>query len=173
MDSSTKKTSARLQAALGATLVGTGVALTDYLDSPRHRALAYAGLMGAGIGVIGMLPQGDGSRYLFPDDSTLLNDQLRQELGDLGVTPGPASDYEGIRGPVATWLYIGVFLLFAVLIIRLDMAFTKRLARALSRRGVSRPYSVLGIFYAATSYVTCEFDMRSRRASRRASQSGV
>lgn len=169
MDSNTKKTPSRLQAALGATLVGTGVALTDYLDSPRQRALAYAGLMGAGIGVIGMIPQDDGSRYLFPDDSTLLNDQLRQELGDLGVTPGPVSDYEGIRGPVATWLYVGLFLLFTALIIRLDMAFTKRLARVLSRRGVSRPYSVLGILYAVTSYVTCEFDMRVRRAS----QSGV
>lgn len=165
MDSSTTKTSPWLQAALGATLVGTGVALIDYLDSPRQRTLAYAGLMGAGIGVIGMIPQDDGSRYLFPDDSTLLNDQLRQDLGDFGVTPGPASDYEGIRGPVAAWLYVGLFLLFTALIIRLDMAFTKRIARFLSRRGASRPYTLLGIFYAATSYATCELDMWSRTAS--------
>lgn len=162
MDSSTTDTtSARLQAAAGSLLVGTGVALTDYLDSPRRRALAYAGLMTAGVGVVGMIPRADGGRYLFPDDPTLLNDQLRHQLGDLGITPGPASDRSGARGPLTTWLYVGLFVLFLAVLIRLDMVLTKRLARFLSRRGITRPYTVIGVFYAAAVYATYEVDMRA------------
>lgn len=154
----------RTQVAAGAALVGTGVALTDYLDSPGKRAFAYTALMGVGLGVVGMTTQPDGRRYLFGDDPTLLNDQLRQELGDLGITPGPASEADSLilRGPVATWIFIIVFLLIATLLIRLDMAVAKRIARFLSRRGVSRPYSIIGIFYAAAVYAIFELDMRSR-----------
>ena len=167
MDSSSRgtTTSTRLQAATGSLLVGTGVALTDYLDSPRHRALAYAGLMAAGTGVVGMIPRADGGRYLFPEDPALLNDQLRQQLGDLGITPGPASDHEGARGPVATWLYMGLFVLLLAVLIRLDMVLTKRVARFLSRRGITRPYTVIGIFYAAAVYATFELDMGMGEAS--------
>lgn len=157
--SSTDTTSSRLQAATGSLLVGTGVALTDYLDDPRRRALAYAGLMAAGVGVVGMIPRADGGRYLFPDDPTLLNDQLRHQLGDLGITPGPASDRSGARGPLTTWLYVGLFVLFLAVLIRLDMVLTKRLARFLSRRGITRPYTVIGMFYAAAVYATYEVDM--------------
>lgn len=152
-------TATRLQAATGSLLMGTGVALTDYLDSPRRRTMAYAGLLTVGIGVIGMIPRAAGGRYLFPDDPALLNDQLRQQLGDLGITPGPASDHSGARGPVATWIYLGLFLLFFAVLIRVDMVLTKRLARVLSRRGIARPYTVIGMFYAAAVYAAYELDM--------------
>lgn len=157
--------SMRTQAAAGSVLIGTGVALTDYVESPVRRALAYMGLMGAGVGVIALTTHEEGNRYIFGDDSRLLTDQLRQEIGDLGVTtPGPASDRGALaqHGLLLTGLFVAAFLIFLVLSIRVDMAFTKWITTHLRKRGVGRPYTVVGIIYAALTYATFEIDTRTR-----------
>lgn len=154
----------RAQAAAGSTLIGMGVALNDYVSSPRRRALAYLGLVGAGVSVIALSADEDGHPYIFSDDSRLLNDQLRQEIGDLGVTtPGPAADTDALaqHGPLLTWLFVAAFLLFLVLSLRVDMAVSKWLSTHLRKRGVGRPYTVVGIIYAALSYAIFELDIRT------------
>lgn len=158
----------RAQAAAGSVLIGTGVALNDYVSSPRRRALVYLGLAGAGVSVIALGADEEGNRYIFGDDSRLLADQLRQEIGDLGVTtPGPAADADALaqHGPLSTWLFVAAFLFFLVLSIRVDVAVSRWLSTHLRKRGVGRPYTVVGIIYAALSYAIFELDIRTPRAA--------
>lgn len=155
----------RTRAAAGAVLIGMGVALPDYVSSPFRRMLAYLGLMSAGVGAIALTTDEGGQRYVFGDDARLLTDQLRREIGDIGVaTPGPASDTEGLapQGPLRTWLFLAAFVVFLVFSVRMDMAFSKWLAGKLRRRGVARPYTAIGVIYAALTYATFEMDIRSR-----------
>lgn len=146
--------SRRIQRAAGSALIGAAVALPDYVDSPRRRLMGWAALACTGVGVLAL---DTGRPELSDPDATLVLDQIRQEIGDVGLTPGPDSDD---RGPVLTWLLIAVLLLIfalgVVLSVRLELATLRALAGFFRRRGVPRPYTLTGALYAALLYAILE-----------------
>lgn len=153
-----------MQAAAGSALIGTGVALNDYVKSPVRRALVYGALVLGGTGVIAFSEDATGKKYIFGEDSTLVFDQIRQDIGDLGITPGPDSDAQYIneRGPLITWLLLAVFALaFVTLVyasVRVDLAVMKKLAGFFEKRGKKHPFSWTGMVYAAAVYAIFELD---------------
>ena len=153
-----------MQAAAGSALIGAGVALNDYVKSPVGRALGYGGLILGGAGVIAFSEDATGKNYIFGEDSTLVFDQIRQDIGDLGITPGPDSDaqYLNERGPLVTWLLLAVFVVaFVALVyisVRVDMMVMKKLAGFFAQRGAKRPFSCAGMVYAASAYVLFELE---------------
>lgn len=60
---------------------------------------------------------------------------------------------------------MAAFLFFLVLSIRVDVAVSRWLSAHLRKRGVGRPYTVVGIIYAALSYAIFELDIRTPRAA--------
>lgn len=161
-------TRTRLQVAAGSALVGAGVAVNDYVDSPVRRALGYGALALSGASVIAVAQDGSGEQSIIAKDSATMVDQLRQEIGDLGVTPGPESDVDAVseRGPLVTWLLLAVFIIsFAViayLSFRLDMAVMNKIAKFFEKRGASKPYTCTGVVYAAIVYAMCEWEVRKK-----------
>ncbi|BAU94570.1 hypothetical protein N24_0308 [Corynebacterium suranareeae] len=161
-------TRTRLRVAAGSALVGAGVAVNDYVDSPVRRALGYGALALSGASVIAVAQDGSGEQSIIAKDSATMVDQLRQEIGDLGVTPGPESDVDAVseRGPLVTWLLLAVFIIsFAViayLSFRLDMAVMNKIAKFFEKRGASKPYTCTGVVYAAIVYAMCEWEVRKK-----------
>lgn len=157
-------TKMRLQVAAGSALIGAGVASHDYIKSPFGRALSYGSLVLSGAGVIATSQDVSGKGSIFGEDSAVMVDQLRQEIGDLGVVPGPESDVDAMneRGPLLTWLLLGVFaLVFVAFIyasIRMDMAIMKKVAGFFHKRGARRPFSCTGMVYAAAIYALYEIE---------------
>lgn len=125
----------RLQVAAGSALVGAGVAVNDYVQSPVRRAIGYGALALSGATVIAMGQDPTGERSIIAKDSATMLDQIRQEIGDLGVTPGPESDVDAIteRGPLVTWLLLAVFVVafftLAYFSMRMDVAVMRRIAK--------------------------------------------
>lgn len=158
----------RLQVAAGSALVGAGVAVNDYVDSPVRRAISYGALALSGATVIAMGQDPTGERPIIAKDSATMVDQLRQEIGDLGVTPGPESDVDAVRerGPLLTWLLLAVFVISFVTIgylsFRLDMAVMNKIAKFFEKRGASRPFTCTGVVYAAIVYAMCEWEVRKK-----------
>lgn len=155
--------SRRIQRATGSALIGAAVALPDYAAGPRRRFLGQAVLGATGLGSIALGLEDQGERFLTGEDSTVVLDQIRQEIGDLGITPGPESDE---RGPLLTWLLIGVllpvFLVGVVIAVRLELATLRALAGFFRRRGIPRPHTLTGALYAALLFAILE--LAGRRA---------
>ncbi|ALC04701.1 hypothetical protein CDES_01105 [Corynebacterium deserti GIMN1.010] len=157
-----------MQAAAGSAMIGAGVALRDYVQSPWGRALGYGGLVLSGATVIALGETAEGQRGIFGDDNAVVVDQIRQEIGDLGITPGPESDVDSVieRGPLVTWLLLGLFALTFIaltyLSIRMDFAFMNKLAGFFEKRGATRPFTCTGVIYAAVVYALFEVEMRNR-----------
>ncbi|ANE02941.1 hypothetical protein [Corynebacterium crudilactis] len=158
----------RMQVAAGSALIGAGVAVNDYVQSPVARAVGYGSLVLSGAAVVAMGQDRSGEKYLFSADSATMVDQIRQEIGDLGVTPGPESDVDAIteRGPLVTWLLLAVFIIaFVALVylsVRLDLAVMKKLAGFFEKRGASRPFTCTGMVYAAAVYAIFELEERTK-----------
>lgn len=158
----------RLQVAAGSALIGAGVAVNDYVQSPVRRAISYGALALSGATVIAMGQDPTGERSIIAKDSATMVDQIRQEIGDLGVTPGPESDVDAIteRGPLVTWLLLAVFVVaFFTLVyfsMRMDVAVMRRIAKFFEKRGASRPFTCTGMVYAAFIYAICELEARTK-----------
>ncbi|QGU03512.1 hypothetical protein [Corynebacterium comes] len=126
-------------------MVGTAVALPDYLSSRPLRALVTAGIGVGGAALVAVLNSFDED----PDnDPALMVDQLRRSIGDIGSVPGPESDTPpgdfSTASPLKTWTVIVVALLVIVALVRLDAALQRRIVAWLRHRGVSRPNTWMG-----------------------------
>jgi len=142
-------------------LVGTAVALPDYLRSGPLRALAVGGLLVGGGALVAVLNSFDED----PDnDPRLMMDQFRRSIGDIGSVPGPESDTPpgdfSTATAAQTWTVILVALLVIAVLVRLDAAVQRRVARWLLRRGVSRPNTWIGAVAAAIVFVVSEVSHR-------------
>ncbi|MCS5478221.1 hypothetical protein NYP18_00940 [Corynebacterium sp. YIM 101645] len=138
-------------------MVGTAVALPDYISSRPLRALATAGIGAGGAALVAVLNSFDED----PDnDPTVMFDQLRRSIGDIGSVPGPGSDTPAgdfsTASPVQTWtVIIGALAVLAALL-RVDAALQRRLVAWLGRRGLSRPNTWLGGVAAAVVFAVAE-----------------
>lgn len=142
-------------------LVGTAVALPDYIRSGPARALATGAVVLGGAALVAVLNSFDED----PDnDPTLMVDQLRRSIGDIGSVPGPESDTPpgdfSTASPATTWSVIAGALLVIVVLVRLDAALQRRVVTWLRRRGVSRPNTWLGGIAAAVVFAVSEVSHR-------------
>lgn len=126
-------------------MVGTAVALPDYIRSGPLRALVTAGIGVGGAALVAVLNSFDED----PDnDPAVMFDQLRRSIGDIGSVPGPESDTPpgdfSTASPVQTWTVIIAVLAVLFVLLRLDSALQRRVVAWLRRRGVARPNTWLG-----------------------------
>lgn len=147
-------------------MVGTAVALPDYISSPRLRALATAGTGVGGAALVAVLNSLDED----PDnDPAVLVEQLRINIGGIGAVPGPESDIPpgdfSTASPAQTWTIITAALLVMIVLVRVDAALQRRLVASLRRRGVARPNTWLGGVAATVVFAVSEIAHR-RRARR-------
>lgn len=138
-------------------MVGTAVALPDYISSRPLRALATAGIGTGGAALVAVLNSFDED----PDnDPAVMFDQLRRSIGDIGAVPGPGSDTPpgdfSTASPVQTWTVIIAALAVLVALLRLDAALQRRLVTWLRRRGVPRPNTWLGGVATAVVFTIAE-----------------
>lgn len=144
-------------------MVGTVVALPDYISSPRLRALATAGTGVDGAALVAVLNSLDED----PDnDPAVLVEQLRTSVGGIGAVPGPDSDTPpgdfSTASPAQTWAVIAVALLLIFVLVRVDAALQRRFVAWLRRRGVARPNTWLGGVAATVVFVVSEIAHRRR-----------
>ena len=142
-------------------LVGTAVALPDYLHSKPLRVLTTGAIAVGGAALVAVLNSFDED----PDnDPAVMVDQLRRTIGDIGSAPGPDSDLPPgdltTASAAQTWTVIIVALLLIGLLARVDAAIQHRIARWLSRRGVSRPHTWIGGVAAAVVFALSEVSHR-------------
>lgn len=146
-------------------LVGTVVALPDHVRSGPARVLTTGAVVVGGAALVAVLNSFDED----PDnDPTVLVDQLRRSIGDIGSVPGPGSDTPpgdfSTASPVTTWSVILVALLVIFVLVRLDAALQRRVVTWLHRRGVARPNTWLGGLAAMVVFAVSEVAHRRRVA---------
>jgi hypothetical protein len=145
-------------------MVGTAVALPDYISSRPLRALATAGIGVGGTALVAVLNSFDED----PDnDPTVMFDQLRRSIGDIGSVPGPGSDTPpgdfSTASPVQTWSVLSAALAVLVVLMRLDAVLQRRLVAWLRRRGFSRPNTWFGGVAATVVFAIAEVAHQRRR----------
>ncbi len=138
-------------------LVGTAVALPDYVRSGPARVLATGAVVVGGAALVAVLNSFDED----PDnDPAVMVDQLRRSIGDIGSVPGPGSDTPpgdfSTASPATTWTVIVVALLVIFALVRLDAALQRRLVGWLRRRGVARPNTWIGGVAATVVFAVSE-----------------
>lgn len=138
-------------------LVGTAVALPDYVRSGPARVLATGAVVLGGAALVAVLNSFDEDPG---NDPAVMVDQLRRSIGDIGSVPGPGSDTPpgdfSTASPATTWTVIIVALLVIAVLVRLDAAVQRRVVRWLRGRGVARPNTWLGGLAAAVVFAVSE-----------------
>lgn len=146
-------------------LVGTAVALPDYVRSGPARALATGAVLVGGAALVAVLNSFDEDPA---NDPAVMVDQLRRSIGAIGAVPGPESDTPpgdfSTASPATTWTVIIIALLAIFALVRLDAAVQRRVVAWLQRKGVSRPNTWIGGLAATVVFAVSEVAHRRRVA---------
>ena len=141
-------------------LVGTAIALPDYIRSGPLRVLATGGILlggGALVAVINSFDEDPGN------DPRVVMDQFRRSIGDIGRCRGrgrtPAGDFS-TASAAQTWTVILLALLLIAVLVRLDAAVQRRVAAWLRGQGVRRPNTWIGAVAAAVVFAVSEVSHR-------------
>lgn len=142
-------------------LVGTAIALPDYIRSGPLRVLATGGILlggGALVAVLNSFDEDPGN------DPRVVMDQFRRSIGDIGSVPGPGSDTPpgdfSTASAAQTWTVILLALLLIAVLVRLDAAVQRRVAAWLRGQGVRRPNTWIGAVAAAVVFAVSEVSHR-------------
>ena len=142
-------------------LVGTAIALPDYIRSGPLRVLATGGILlggGALVAVLNSFDEDPGN------DPRVVMDQFRRSIGDIGSVPGPGSDTPpgdfSTASAAQTWTVIIGALLVITVLVRVDAAVRRRVATWLRRQGVRRPNTWIGAVAAAVVFTVSEVSHR-------------
>ncbi|AKK07619.1 hypothetical protein [Corynebacterium testudinoris] len=146
-----------------ASVAGTIMSLPDYIESKFLRFLVGTGIFTVGMASVAVLNALDDD----PDnDLSVVADNLRRSIGDIGKTAGPEWELKAgdisVDSPARTWLIIGGVGVVSAGLLKLDGMMRRSMVKSLRKRGVKRPNTVLGVIAGVSVFALSELSHRQR-----------